>query len=172
MQAHAHVRDWNTQARGSTRASTNRTPLTRHRGPLHAPDAFVNYLTRIEARVDKAAASATKRLSDVAPSPEAEAAEGETSTASVTVEVKPIEVLQDLEMRKTLGPVARALLRPGVGGKSKRRAPKMYIKDEHVDVCCRFTFLPAFVITVLVYVARLPPMPGMAPAIVQACADA
>lgn len=140
------------------------------------PDGFVNYLTRIEARVDKAMASATKRLSDITPSPESDVpeddADARTSTAKIAIEVVPIEVQQDREMRKTLGPVARALLRRGVGGKSRRRAPKMCIKDEHVDVFCRFTFLPAFIITLLFYVSRLPPTPMLVPFLDDACTGA
>ena len=145
-----------------------------------ATDAFVNYLTRIETRIDKAAAAATKRLADISPSAEQphspKAATANDGTASeeqvvAVVETVPIEVQQDREMRKALGPVARALLRPGVGGSNvqKPRAPTMAIKDEHVDVFCRFVFLPAFIVTLVVYAARLPPAPILSPMLAGAC---
>jgi hypothetical protein len=79
---------------------------------------------------------------------------------------EPEEVLLDREVRKKLGPVARAVL---VRGRAGRIEPYMPVRDEHVEILCRYLYLPAFVALLLWYVSQLPALPQQSRLLADAC---
>jgi hypothetical protein len=151
----------------------------------------VSYLGKLQARIDKEMVAAKKRRADLAKPP--------TPRSATDVDLQPLisalgaarpqprrpscldsvrsfvgqssgndepeEVLLDREVRKGLGPVARAVLVRGhVGGD-----PFMPVRDEHVEILCRFVYLPAFLTLLLVFVSQLPTLPQQSRLLADAC---
>ena len=76
------------------------------------------------------------------------------------------------EVRRSVGPAERALLRPATSDDSDNSAfAEMRFKDEHLDICCRFIFLPAYLITLAALFAALPALPETADFLSEACVD-
>ena len=163
--------------------------------PTHA-DAFANYLMRIEARVEKSAAAAIKRLAD------AEKATGEPAQGAAASSTAPLEdeinAIKDVAVQITgsaralasaatnmtkkaanagsqatdksrappkelvsavkrrLGPADRLL----ISSHSRNGKPTMWMKDQHLDICCRYFFLVAYGLMMVVFFARLAGMPA------------
>ena len=59
------------------------------------------------------------------------------------------------EVQTAVGPVERLLLRPSESGEDVR----MRLKDEHLDIFCRYAFPLGYVITLIAFFAMLPPTP-------------
>ena len=66
----------------------------------------------------------------------------------------PKEVIRAVKRR--LGPADRVL----VSSHSRNGMPAMRMKDQHLDICCRFFFLIAYGIMLVVFFARLAGMPS------------
>ena len=118
--------------------------------------ATANYLMRVEARVSKAIAAARKKLAD-------KPAES-TSTGDVQLKVAGSdELLQEVKASTLLGRVDRALLRP-TGAE-----PKLYVKDQHVDIFCRYLFPLAYAIAFVAMWCMVPGQPEPEEALRSAC---
>ena len=71
------------------------------------------------------------------------------------------------EVQTTVGPVERLLLRPSKSGDDVR----MRLKDEHLDVFCRYAFPVAYAITLLAFYVMLPQTPEQALELRDVCTD-
>ena len=71
------------------------------------------------------------------------------------------------EVQTTVGPVERLLLRPSKSGDDVR----MRLKDEHLDVFCRYAFPAAYAITLLAFYVMLPQTPEQALELRDVCTD-
>ena len=71
------------------------------------------------------------------------------------------------EVQRTVGPVEGLLLRPSKSGDDVR----MRLKDEHLDVFCRYAFPVAYAITLLAFYVMLPQTPEQALELRDVCTD-
>ena len=145
--------------------------------------AGANYLGRLQARVDKARTAAEKRRADVQTTPVDIATGGGAAIAAIEVRIKddparaaaqtssspppPSSLLE--EVRRSVGPAERALLPPASSGDDV--GAEMRLKDEHLDICCRFGFLPAYLIALAALFAALPALPETTDFLSEACVD-
>ena len=72
------------------------------------------------------------------------------------------------EVKGVVGPVEKLLLRPTRSGDDVQ----MRVKDEHLDIFCRYSFPVLFGITLIVFFARLPELPEQAPELRDLCRPA
>ena len=73
------------------------------------------------------------------------------------------------EVRASVGPAERALLPKASSGNDV--GAEMRLTDEHLDLCCRFGFLPAYLIALAALFAALPAMAETTDFLSEACVD-
>ena len=157
--------------------------------------AAVNYLFRIQVRIERAVAAAKKRMvegrastactDDVSPNVPATQSKpgggrgygrdgdggggdggggdkGGEREGGLRRQVVDVATVKDApeddllrEVQTAVGPVERLLLRPSESGEDVR----MRLKDEHLDIFCRYAFPLGYVITLIAFFAMLPPTP-------------
>jgi len=132
-----------------------------------------NYLMRREAAIAKATEGAKKRLAEKQPTEvsstarAAAAPDGPRNPTAIEVQVdvppsaSGFELLH--EVRNTVGRAEACLLR------RDRPQPTMYVRDQDLDVFCRYAYPLAYVITILALLAEVPAQPGVSAALSGAC---
>jgi len=126
-----------------------------------------NFLMRKEAALNKATDAAKKRLADKAPPVQAAAATERTAT-EVEVQVGAasgqaggFELVS--EVRKSTGRAERLLLR------RDKTTPTMWLRDQDLDIFCRYAFPVVYAIAMIVLLAKVPSPPDVDAALLEVC---